>query len=190
VRRLAIAALLLACAGAVCAEEWTLALLMKRMAEIPAAQARFTETRHVAILTAPLETRGRLSYTRPDRISKHVLAPFEERISVEGDTLTVENSARGAPRSTPVQSNPVLWGLVESLRATLAGDQALLQRFYRVALTGTRAAWHLTLEPVDPQIGKHLHSIRIGGADSQIGSIEIREANGDRSIMAVQRDDG
>lgn len=189
-RSFAIAALLLAAASAACAEEWNLGALMKRMAEVPASQASFTETRHLAILTAPLEVRGRLSYVRPDSITKHVLAPFEERISVEGDTLTVENKARGEARTTPLQRNPVVWGLVESLRATLAGDLSLLQRFYRVALSGTRAAWVLTLEPIDPQIGRHLQAIRIGGADSQLGSIEIREANGDRSLMTIQRDDG
>jgi outer membrane lipoprotein-sorting protein len=182
--------LLFACAHATGAEEWNLPELMKRMAEIPASQARFTETRHVAILTAPLEVRGTLSYARPDRITKHVLAPFEERISVQGDTLTVENRSRGESRTMPVQSNPVVWGLVESVRATLAGDLALLQRFYRVALSGTRAAWVLTLEPLDAQVGRHLQSIRIAGADARLDSIEIREANGDRAVMAIQADGG
>lgn len=188
--RSVVAALLLLCAGAAGAQDWNLAALMQRMAEIPASQARFTETRHVAILTAPLETRGRLSYARPDRISKHVLAPFEERISVQGDTLTLENKQRGESRTMTVQSNPVVWGLVESLRATLAGDAALLQRFFRPALSGTRAAWVLTLEPLDPQVGRHLQSIRIAGADGQVGSIEIREANGDRSVMTIEPDGG
>jgi hypothetical protein len=187
---LGLAATLLAFSSGALAQEWNLAALLKRMAEIPASQARFAETRHVAILTAPLETRGRLSYVRPDRVTKHVLAPFEERISVQGDTLTVENRSRGESRTMPVQGNPVVWGLVESLRATLAGDAVALQRFHRAALSGTRASWVLTLEPLDPQVARHLQSIRISGADSQVGSIEIREANGDRSVMTIEPDAG
>jgi hypothetical protein len=189
-RALCFAASLLAFSSGALAQKWDLAALMRRMAEVPARQARFAETRYVAILTAPLETRGRLGYVRPDRVTKHVLAPFEERISVQGDTLTVENKSRGELRTMPVQGNPVVWGLVESLRATLAGDAVALQRFYRAALSGTRAAWILTLEPLDPQVARHLQSIRIAGADSQVVSIEIREANGDRSVMTIEPDAG
>ena len=54
------------------AEAWNVQSLMQELAQIPASSTRFVETRHLAILTRPLELKGTLSYERPNRLSKHV----------------------------------------------------------------------------------------------------------------------
>jgi hypothetical protein len=77
---------------------------------------------------------------------------------------------------------------VESIRSTLAGDLALLRRFYEIALEGEERKWRLTLKPIDPKMQELIREIRIGGSRSRIDSVEFFESGGDRSVMAITRD--
>lgn len=158
---------------------------MQRMAETPASRARFTEKKYSSLTKTPLVSSGTLSYTRPDRIAKQVQAPQEESLSVDGDVLTIENKSKNQRHSLTLQSYPVIWAFVESLRATLSGNLSSLQRFYKIRLDGGQQSWLLWLEPTDAQMAGYVQSILIRGADNRIASIEIHEAGGDRSVMAI-----
>ncbi|HVS26598.1 MAG TPA: LolA-related protein [Burkholderiales bacterium] len=167
--------------------DWDLPQLMQSMAQVESSRARFTEEKHLAILTAPLTSSGTLAYSRPGFIEKQVLAPYEERMTADGDVLMIEK--KGERRSLALQNYPIAWAFVESIRATLAGDLALLQRFYRIALEGGRQEWRLTLEPLDAQMARYVQTIKIGGAENCIQSVEILETGGDRSVMAISRNE-
>lgn len=162
---------------------WDVPQLMERMAQVPSSTANFTETRYLAVLTEPLELSGTLAYSRPGRIEKHVLIPYDERMVVDRDNFTLEKD--GKTRSFALQSHPVAWAFVESIRATLAGDMALLQRFYRTVLQGSKQAWWLTLEPQDAQTAGYVQLITISGSDNRVNKVEILEANGDKSVMTI-----
>ena len=163
--------------------DWDLPQLMQSMAQVESSRARFTEEKHLAILTGPLTLSGTLTYHRPGFIDKHILAPYDERMTADGDVLTIEK--KGEKRSLVLQNYPIAWAFVESIRATLAGDSASLQRFYRIALEGGRQEWRLTLEPLDAQMARYVQTINIGGAENSIQSVEILESGGDRAVMAI-----
>ncbi|HEX6239644.1 MAG TPA: LolA-related protein, partial [Polyangiales bacterium] len=154
-------ALLLLLSSHALAQPWDLQALLREMAAVPASRTRFVETRHLALLTQPLELKGNLSYERPGRLVKHVQAPFDELLTVDGDTLTLVNRTKGEQRVVSLREQPALGVLVESLRATLAGDGAQLERHYRVAFSGTREAWQLRLVPRDRQLRNHVESIAL-----------------------------
>lgn len=75
------------------AADFDLSALMELLAAVPASKDSFSETRHSAVLSAPLQLKGTLAYTRPDRLEKNVLAPYEERTVVAGGNVTMENRA-------------------------------------------------------------------------------------------------
>jgi outer membrane lipoprotein-sorting protein len=170
------------------AQTWDLQALMQAMAQVPSSQARFVESRHIALLTAPLELKGRLSYERPNRLSKHVQSPFDEILSVDGDSLSVLNKARQQKRVISLREQPAAGALVASVRATLAGDRAELERHYQLELAGTRAAWTLRLVPRSAQLQGYVEAITFAGADARLARIETLEANGDRSVMTILHD--
>ncbi|HET6675227.1 MAG TPA: LolA-related protein [Nitrospiraceae bacterium] len=157
--------------------------LMDLMAQVTARQDRFTETKTLAVLTKPLVLTGTLSYSRPDRVEKHVLTPYEEHLVVQGDKLTLVN--KGGTKRIGVNSHPLIWSFVEAIRASLAGEVTALRRFYHVKLEGTRTAWLLTLRPLDPQAASYLTSITLRGRGNRLSAVEIREAGGDRSVMTI-----
>jgi len=159
--------------------------LMQMLAGVESARASFVETRESALLKTPLVLKGTLSYRRPDRVEKHVFSPYDERIIVEGGQLTLENRAQNRRKTLAVGSAPGLAALVESIRATRAGDLASLRRHYALQIEGSREAWTLTLKPLDSRVGDYVTSVALSGVESRIGRITILEAGGDRSVMEI-----
>jgi hypothetical protein len=156
---------------------------MALMAEVSSTRETFTETKSLAILTEPLVLTGNLSYARPDRIEKHVLSPYDERLTVEGDNLTLIN--KEGTKRIAVRSHPVISAFVEAIRATLAGDVAALRRFYHVRLEGDRRHWILTLRPFDQHAAEHVRFIKFSGTESRMTRLHIQEVDGDSSVMTI-----
>ena len=168
--------------------DWNLEQLMRELGSVRESRAHFVERKYLKLLKVPLEASGLLLYNAPDRLEKYTLAPKPERMVIESGRLVIENIARGSKRVIVLSSYPVLWGFVESVRATLKGDLRALQTFYRVQLSGDRAQWHLSLIPRDAKMQAAVELIRIDGHDQRIHSIEVREAQGDRSVMTIDED--
>ncbi len=159
--------------------------LMQALAAVPAAEARFTEVRQMEVLRAPLELRGTLRYERPDRLERRVTSPYQEVTRIEGDRVSVDNPARGAPRIYSLASLPAALALVEGLRATLAGDLATLERHYRVSLEGRPEAWTLKLAPRALALSGPVAEIRLSGSAARLERMEIDDRSGDRTIMTL-----
>ena len=167
-------------------EPWDFAQLMAQLAQVQASKARYSEVKRVAVLREPLHFSGTLSYARPARIEKHQALPFKEVIRVEGELLSLEREGR--TRSVALQGVPLIAALVESLRATLAGDGAELERLYTVKLEGTRQRWTLKLVPRDFEVAGVVRSIVIAGSGSRVARIEILEPGGDSSVMTIHHE--
>ena len=159
--------------------------LMQMLASVDRVTARFVETRTSALLSAPLVLQGTLVYRRPDHLEKHVLTPYEERMVIDGGRLTLEKPGESRKKTLAIANAPGVAALVESIRATRAGDLATLQRYYTLALEGDRAQWTLTLRPLDPQLAALVRSVVIAGAEARIVRVSVEETAGDRSVMEI-----
>ena len=179
--------LLLASLPAAAQEEpWDFARLMGELAQVQASRARYTEVRRVAVLQKPLQLSGTLLYERPARIEKRQTLPFREVISVDGDRLTVERE--GKTREVRLQNAPLIAALVESLRATLAGDGVELERLYSVRVEGTKRRWTLALTPREVEIAGVVKRVSIAGSGSRVARLEILEPGGDGSVMTIHEE--
>ena len=167
------------------AADFELSALMELLAAVPSSRDSFSETKHSAVLSAPLLLKGTLAYTRPDRLEKSVLAPYEERTVVAGNSVTVENRTLQQSRTFSLSSSSPVSAFVESMRATLAGDRAALERHYRVQLGGKAESWSMTLVPREKKLASLVKRIQIGGARERLRRIEVEEASGDRSVMLI-----
>lgn len=164
---------------------WGMRQLMADLARVKSSTARFTERKYMKVLTGPLELSGTLVYRAPDRLERNTVLPRPESMVVEHDTLTIETKGGKQRRTVALQDYPAIWAFVESIRATLAGNLQVLDRFYRVALEGKAENWRLRLTPTEPAMQALVSSIRIDGSRSRIDRIEIYEADGDYSVMTV-----
>ena len=164
---------------------FSLEQLMQRLAQIKSARATFVERKHLRVLNAPLEQTGTLIYTAPGYLEKQTLTPKAESLILDKETLTFEDKTTKRRRTLRLQQYPAVWAFVESIRSTLAGDLQSLNRFYRVTLHGGDSDWRLTLDPRDADIQRMVTQIRVAGSRTSIRSIEIVEAEGDRSVMTI-----
>jgi hypothetical protein len=175
-------------AGAETQTGWGLLQLMATLARVKSASAQFVERKTLRVLDAPLVSSGTLLYVAPDQVEKITVLPERERIAISGDKLTIEGGGAERPRTLSLANAPELAAFVESIRATLAGDLAALERFYRVELAGGPASWKLELTPRAEKLAQLVRRIRISGSGEKITAVETDEADGDRSEMSVAED--
>lgn len=157
---------------------------MARLASVPERRATFREQKRLAALTEPLISQGTLFYRRPDYLEKVTDWPVPERLVIDGDRLVL-TEANEAPKVVPLGAQPELRTLVEAMRGPLAGDLPALQRSFEVAGSGDLGAWTLTLTPRDPRATRFLRSVVLSGADSEIRTIRLTQANGDEQLMQI-----
>jgi hypothetical protein len=164
-----------------------LAATMRLLAQRRHGTASFIEQQFLAMLKKPVESWGEMIYDAPDRLEKRTVEPRAESLLLEGDVLTVQ---RGKHRHVvDLHSYPQILPFVESIRATLAGDLPALSRVFSVDYTGSIERWSLRLVPLDPALAKVVARIRIEGARDSLLTVEIRQADGDRSLMTVRPHD-
>jgi len=186
--RKAVTGLALACALALApaaAAGWTVGQLMDLLARNQPGRAVFNETKFIAILDRPVESSGELRFTPPNRLEKRTLAPGSETLVVDGDTLTME--FLGKRQSLALSEHPEVAVFIESIRGTLAGDRASLERAFTLSIEGDEQRWTLVLRPLADATARLVSRIEVGGAGGEVRRIEITQADGDRSLMLIHR---
>jgi hypothetical protein len=158
--------------------------VMRLLAMRQHGRVEFIEQQFLAILDHPVESSGELRYDAPDHLEKRTLLPKAERLVLAGGVLTVERGGR--EHVVDLHRYPQIQPFVESIRATLAGDRGALERIFHVELAGSVARWTLTLTPLDRPLAKIVKQVQIDGSRDQLLKVEIRQADGDRSLMTLR----
>ncbi len=157
--------------------------LMRLLAARRHGHVRFTEVHVLAMLRGPLESSGELSYDAPDWLEKRTLKPRPETLVLAGGVLSIRRGAR--TRTLELAQYPELAPWVESIRATLAGDRAALERYFQVDFSGSLAHWSLLLVPKDPARAETIAQIRITGEGATLHTVETRQPDGDHSVLTI-----
>lgn len=164
---------------------WNVEQLMQLLSKTQSARASFVETKSIAMLDAPVESSGELFYKAPDYFEKRTLKPKPESMVLDGNTLILERGKK--KRSLQLQNYPEIAAFIDSIRGTLAGDRKALERTYHLTLQGSMQKWELLLTPIDSKMQKVLEHIRISGTADELHTIEIRQADGDSSLMSIEQ---
>ncbi|MGO9514218.1 MAG: LolA-related protein [Steroidobacteraceae bacterium] len=158
--------------------------LMRLLAARQHGQVDFVEQHFLALLTRPVESWGELFYDAPDRLEKRTLEPRPESLVLAGDVLTIRRGRHS--HVLDVKAYPQILPFVESIRATLAGDRGALERVFRVEYTGNLERWTMILVPRESAVAKTISQVRIDGSRDTLRTVEIREVDGDRSLMTLR----
>jgi len=167
------------------AADWDIDQLMRGLAQIRSGQASFVEKKSIAMLDKPVESSGELFYSAPDHLEKRTLKPKAESMTVDAGTLAID---RGSKKyRLQLQDYPEIAAFIDSIRGTLAGDRKALERNYRLSLDGVAERWTLQLLPTDEKMLAVVKRIRIAGMRDVVRSIEITQADGDSSLMLIEK---
>jgi hypothetical protein len=162
---------------------FTLDHLMSLLARRQHGEVTFAETDYLALLDRPVKSSGVLLYQAPAHLEKRTLLPKQESLVLDGDQLTVRRGHR--TYHMQVSAYPQVALYVDAMRDTLAGNEAALRKVFKVALSGTPQDWKLELVPLDPSVARKVRQVTISGAGDVIRSVEILQADGDRSVMTL-----
>ena len=185
-RALSVCCLLSGCAAAAFAADAALDQVMSSLAQRQHGHVTFVERKFIALLDKPVESSGELLYEAPDRLEKRTLKPKPESLVLAAGVVTAE---RGRQRYVlDLKQYPQILPFIESIRATLAGDRAALERVFELDFQGSVPHWSLSLVPLDPKLLATVKQIRIEGEKDLIHSVEIQEADGDHSLLTIGAD--
>jgi outer membrane lipoprotein-sorting protein len=168
-------------------EEALLLDVMQRLSSVKSAKADFVETRYLKLLNAPVQSTGVLTYTAPDKFEKHSLKPIEEKMTIHKHLVTLEDPAKGRKNTITPASFPALSALIDAMRGALSGNGNLLAETFKVKIDGSANAWRLLLVPKEAAQYAYIHKITILGKSDNVDSIEVLQADGDRSVMSMKR---
>jgi len=157
--------------------------LMALLAKRQHGHVTFVEEHFLRVLDRPVESSGELLYDAPDRLEKRTLKPKPESLVLEHGVITARRGHRTYVLN--LSDYPQIVPLIDSIRATLAGDRASLERIFKVQLDGSLARWKLLLTPSDATVARSVKEIRIEGTRDAIHSVEIQQADGDRSLLTI-----
>lgn len=158
--------------------------IMQTLAQRTSSRAHFVELKYIAALQQPLESSGELLFIAPARLEKNTLQPKPESLVLDGNKLQITRS-NGRKLTLAVDERPEVSGFVESVRSTLRGDRAALERYYDLQVDGAPEQWQLQLTPKAAAMRNIISEIRMSGAHAQINTIEFLQADGDRSVMTI-----
>ncbi|HLW23052.1 MAG TPA: LolA-related protein [Steroidobacteraceae bacterium] len=156
--------------------------LMQRLARHRHGEASFVEQHFMRLLKRPVESMGELRFDAPDRLEKRTLEPQPEDLVLEGEELRV--TRHGRTRTASLADYPRIRPLIESIRATLAGDRAALEQVFEVHFFGDLERWSLLLVPRDAD--SRVTQVQIEGARDELLMVEVRERSGDRSLLTLR----
>ena len=174
---------LLACQIAGAAEH-SLDAVLAQLALRQHGHVEFIEQHFLSMLDRPTESSGDMRYDAPDRLEKRTLAPRQETLLLAGGLLTIDKGK--VHRVVDLHAYPQVQPYIESIRATLAGDRAALEKLFALEFTGDLGRWTLTLLPKDPKVKRNVAQVRIDGIKDQLTKVEIRQPDGDRSVLTLR----
>lgn len=146
----------------------------------------FVELRGSALLKQPLRLSGEYSRPDADTLVREVRAPYAETTTIRAGEATLARAGK-SPRTFSLSRVPELAGLQASFGAMLSGDRALLEKYYRIAVQGTRQQWKMTLVPRDAQLAAKVRDITLYGRGAELRCIETQPVKGvelQRTLLA------
>jgi outer membrane lipoprotein-sorting protein len=179
-----IAGLLLATLALPACAAFDVGQLMADLARHKGGKAKFVEKKYISLLDKPVVSTGEMSYTAPDRLEKRTLTPKPELLLLDKELLSIEREKQKL--TINLSNQPEALAFIDSIRGTLTGNRAALEKNYLLHLAGTPDKWVLTMLPSEQKIAALVLRIVVSGSKNQIRSIEYLQADGDRSVLSIE----
>lgn len=159
--------------------------LLDGVAQTERREVAFEETRSIAGVTKPLMSRGRLIYEPDGRLIKRFETPRRETAILDEDRLTILDADDTEVATIDLWMQRDLQLVFTGLRAVFSGDAAALRSAFDIQVSGDAGTWRLQLTPKPEEGDTRLDRVVVSGNARQIVSFEVRERDGDTSIIRL-----
>jgi hypothetical protein len=161
-----------------------LAELLDRMASSAGVEANFTESKELALLAAPLESRGVIYFEPPGRFARFTLRPGFTALVVDAEEIRLREGRDG--EIVDLTQSPVARVFVDNIVVLWSGDREKLERHYTAAFRGTLEAWELRLTPRREPLSRAIEAITLRGDAVAVREMHVTENDGDRTVTRFE----
>lgn len=155
--------------------------LQRQLRAAPAVRGHFVQQKFLRSLPQPLTSRGDFTLAADRGLLWLLRSPIAQDLRIRADGI----ARRGADGSW--QTLPQHAGAGRENRlflSVLTGDTRGLRENFDLSLSGGPDAWQLMLRPRSALLRQIFENIQIDGGQ-QVSRIELREAQGDRSVLEM-----
>ncbi len=166
------------------ADENLRASILAGLAAQPQKHFSFVQEKKLAMLEKPLVTEGELRIAADRHVTWDIHKPYVMRYEISGDTIR-EIDANGE-RTIQTGGNPLAAALSEAMAAAFSGQWQGKERLASVTADGKTDNWQLHIQPHSADLQKLVSSIDVQGAQQTITTVQIRESNGDSTLIRLR----
>lgn len=148
-------------------------------------EVAFEETKTIAGMTKPLISRGQLIYEPGGRLIKRIETPRRETAILDEDRLTILDADDDEVATIDLWMQRDLQLVFIGLQAVFSGDAAALRSAFDIEIGGDAGKWRMQLTPKPDEGELRLDQVVVSGKARQIASFEVRERDGDTSVIRL-----
>jgi len=162
---------------------FTLESLLQTMTATSGLSAEFSERKELALLSAPLESRGHLYFVPPDRFARFTTQPEFTALVIDGQHVRFREGADGD--ELDLSANPMTRAFVDNFVVLWSGDRQRLERLYAATLQVEGERWELSLAPREAPLDRFIEAVVLRGRGGALEQMVVRDRDGDRTVTAL-----
>lgn len=169
------------------AQNYSVAQVRQRInsmtAHINTMSCNFVQTKKLHMLKSSVSSRGKMYYSKPNRLRWEYTSPYRYQFVMNGQTVTMRN-ARGTSRADVAQSK-VFKEITRIMMSSVVGSCVNDSRDFKVALQGGGNNWHAVLTPRRNPLRQMFSSIIVyfDIRRSTVTAVRMTERNGDTTTI-------
>ncbi|MGB8331393.1 MAG: outer membrane lipoprotein carrier protein LolA [Polyangiales bacterium] len=158
--------------------------LLDAFAQMEGLEAQFVEEKRLALLKAPLVSRGRLYFVRPGYLLRQIDTPQPSKVLITPTTLTLEDE--NTEETIDLAARSDVRSFVGSFVSLLAGDKDALMKVYRIELTWTESGqWRMELAPKAAPLSDLVTKVWVTGSQLAVVEVHVFDTSGDETITRM-----
>ncbi len=159
--------------------------LMAKMKRSRGVIAEFVEEKHLALLSAPLKSSGRLYYAPPDALLRMTQKPSRTRLLIAGREVRYRDDT-GADRFD-LSANSVARQFIENFLVLFTGDLPALRERYDIEFHADADRWKLELTPRRAPFDRMIEQVVLEGQGAALSLIRMTETDGDATETRITK---
>jgi outer membrane lipoprotein-sorting protein len=159
--------------------------LIAGFAAVQTVHASYTETKHIALMSAPLVSSGTVVLVKPDRLRMDMVEPVRQSVVVDGAKIRVVHHDLGTEQRVDLGPNADARAIVRSILLAMSGQVDLLGEEYGCTLDeAPDGEVQLDLTPLRSPMKEMIRSLQVVlGPNRTLRQVTIREEGDDTAVL-------
>ncbi len=162
-----------------------LAGILKRLAEPPVIRAQFVQERHIADLTRPTVSRGRITVSRQDGVLWQIESPVKLSLTFTQSGV-IETGPDGVRRGRGQRRGAIDSEIGRLMQDIVGANEESLKAAFDAVAQGSLERWTVRLKPRAREMARFLREVRLGGG-RHLETIEIEETSGNGTAIRMRQ---